>query len=154
MQFQLFVVAVLLLMFYEDLKFRCIRIVLFPVLAASLIYLRTRDSSFVDLCDDAVINVIYIFTLMSTSFAYLFIKYRKNRFAEFLGVGDVLLLFCLATWFEPVSFIFFNMISFFLSLVFHVVLRKCARNYAVNETVPLAGYQSLCFALFLLIHST
>jgi hypothetical protein len=87
---------------------------------------------------NVLLNGLYLIMLFLLSYLYL---YLRNK--SFVDVRNYILL-CISVWFEPVQFILFNTASFILSLLAHYLLSIKSRAYKKFESVPLAGYQSLC----------
>lgn len=142
-------VVVLLLIFYEDMKSRTVRLFLFVLLSILLFYSSYNGKNLYTLLINIIFNVLYI--ILITSFGYLYTVLKKSGVSFFssIGLGDILLLLCLSVWFEPITFIVFNTVSLILALVIHLSLKQAIASYSQFETVPLAGYQSLCFSFLL-----
>jgi hypothetical protein len=143
---QLSILPVLFCIIYDDLMHRAVRLFLFPLLAFFLIFVQLHQVTWLEIAANFLYNIAYILFLLSICFLYLKFRYLKSQLSGFLGWGDVLLLTCLAVWFEPVHFIFFNTLSFIAALLFQVILTRVLRLGKNADTIPLAGYQCICFS--------
>lgn len=81
---------------------------------------------------------------------YLYIKLRHgalNAKIKFLGLGDVLFIFALCSWFDSVYLLLFLVFSFVFSIL--VSLLFIGFKLWNNNQVPLAGLQALFLMVFL-----
>ncbi len=152
---QAVVVSVLLLIAYEDFRYRSIRIFLFPILAFALFWFTVRNTPVEEIAANAVLNTFYVLLILLMSFLYLYF-FRKKAFmpSQYLGVGDLLFLLCVSMCFDPVDFVMFITASMFAAILFHFVLSSLFRRYRLMHVVPLAGYQSFCLLIFIVIKPT
>jgi hypothetical protein len=132
----------------DDLRHRSVRLFLFPLLATSLVCSQKAVFSLIAL--NLFYNALYVLLLLGSCVLYLFVRYRRKDLHSYLGIGDILLMLCVALWFEPASFIFFNTASLIAALLLHLLLGRFFKGYNKFESVPLAGFQSLCFAVVIL----
>ncbi|GAA3647369.1 hypothetical protein [Flavivirga jejuensis] len=133
-------ILTLLFILYQDIKERQVYWFLFPVVAlciGALHYFKTIPELFFM---SSFINILFVSCLLLIVFLYIKFK-LKIKFSAAFGLGDVLLFFSLAFSFASVSFIILLSSALFFSLVLHLILNK------KHETVPLAGYMSMFFAL-------
>lgn len=144
MWMQLFTVAVLSLIIYEDFRYRLVRVIFYLLILGLLFFQQSDKKVFELVLIHWLLNIGYILMLGSITMLYFYLKLRTLNILKFIGVGDILFLVAVASWFDPVEFIFFNTISLLVALAGHAILRK-KRIYGQFETVPLAGIQSLCF---------
>lgn len=148
---QILIILVLSLITYDDLKYRSVRLYLFPLLATLLAYKNFQNFALNEILLNTAVNSIYIIVLLSLCYVYIFFKHKTKALFAFLGVGDLLLLLCFSLWFEPLYFIIFNAISFTLALILHIIFVRVFQWYKQQETIPLAGYQAFSFAVILII---
>lgn len=146
------IVLLLLRITYEDVRYRAILLIEFPVLAALLLFV-SKIPDWFQFSVGVLYNMIYILFLMSVLTLYLSLRRGRvtNVFNGYFGSGDLLFFVVLAGFLEPVHFILFLNASLILSMVFHILLKRIFRTWYHTRTVPLAGFQALCFAMLLLI---
>ncbi|WP_241974241.1 hypothetical protein [Winogradskyella wandonensis] len=95
------------------------------------------------------INLLVVVFMLSIVFMYS--RYKlKTSFNKTLGLGDVLLFLALAFSFASVSFIVLFVFGLVFSLILHLILKQKSKL----QTVPLAGYLSLFFAISYLAYWT
>ena len=153
MWLKILTMLVLLGITYEDVRYRLVRFVLYLILVTLVLIQRFQYVSLNEFLDYSGINLIYIVLLLAAISIYLYVKYgRFQNLMLFFGVGDILLWIILACWFDTVEFIIFNSISLIVALLLHVVLTKFS-FYKAQKTVPLAGFQSLCFLVVFIFTS-
>ena len=131
-----------LIVIWQDVKAREVYWFLFPVIAICcgyLYYLNTMPELFLI---SLFMNIIFVSILLLV--VYLYSKHKlKSAFKTSIGSGDILLFFALCLSFSSVSFITCFVLSLTFSLVLHLLIKK---RYTLNS-VPLAGYMCLFFAL-------
>jgi len=126
----------------QDIKERKVYWFLFPIIALCsgvLLYKNiTSDVYYI------TIGINYFFVLVLIAVIFLYSKFKiKSSIKDTFGLGDGLLFFALTFTFSNISFMILFVFSLIFSLVIHVVLKK----HSKFQTVPLAGYMSLFFAL-------
>jgi len=128
------ILALLALVFAQDMRSRAVYWLLFPVLTALFIVL--TGFSVV-----AVINIVFLLVQFLLVSAYFSIKKRRwvNVMKGLLGWGDMLFLLSIAFYLSVLNFIFFYIASLLFVLLF-------AARY---KHIPLAGLQALLFAVLL-----
>jgi hypothetical protein len=149
MLLRLLTIVVLLIIVYDDLRYRSVRLFLFPALALLLAYGKIMSSLLSQVALYAVVNMFYVSMTLAVCYVYLIVR-RKGSLFAWIGMGDVLLLICLSMWFDPIQFIFFNTISITAALLIHLVLINYFKSLKIDHTIPLAGYQSLFFVFVLI----
>jgi len=154
MQFMFVVLLIILtlgVILYQDMAFRKISVILFPVffLLSLISALRTQNLDAVLL--GILIDSLYLIVLMLVSYAYFHFRHGVNKLTGIVGMGDLLFLFCATPLFDITQFIFFTSIGFLVSLIIHLLLRNLSSLYRACPTVPLAGYLSLCLGIRILI---
>ncbi|WP_299334902.1 hypothetical protein [uncultured Psychroserpens sp.] len=130
------------LIFYQDFRERQVYWFLFPFFgfcSAILFYNSTLPELFYV---SIGMNFIFISTLLLIVFLYSKLKLKSN-FQEVFGLGDVLLFLALIFSFSTISFLIVFVFSLLFSLLMHLVLK----HYSKCQSVPLAGYMSLFFAI-------
>lgn len=142
---KIIIIAVLLLIFYQDFKERQVYWFLFPFLAlgcAILFYNGTLPELFFVA---VLLNLSFILFLLAIIFLYAKIK-LKQPFKAVFGAGDVLLFLGLVFTFSTLSFLIVFVFSLFFSLLIHLAVSR----HSKEKTVPLAGYMSFFFAIMYL----
>lgn len=140
-------IAVLLVIFYQDIKYRAVSWMAFLVLAiAGSVFSYFVGGIYTTLFNALVNSTIIIIQLVIVYFFY-FIKTGKpaNIINTKLGLGDVLMLFALSFSFSPPLFLFFIFLSFVLSLFISIVRRN-------KQSIPLAGYQAMFYLIFITLN--
>ncbi len=132
------ILFILLMMGIQDFKYRAISWYAFPVLGF-LLLISNKDFTVVE----AAVNVGLI--LFNFFLVTLFFSFRDHRLINvmesYLGLGDILLLFCLAVYFPVALFFLFYLVSLVLITICSGIYIKY--NRPKNFTIPLAGLQSL-----------
>jgi hypothetical protein len=139
----------LLLVYIQDIKERHVYWFLFPIcglLCAILFYNNTLPELFYT---SITFNLIFIALLILIINFYTKFKLKTSIFKA-IGLGDLLLFFCLSLSFSTISFIVLFICSLIFSLVLHVLSSK--KQKLLN--VPLAGYMSLFFLITYLFNWT
>jgi hypothetical protein len=142
------IVILLILVTYQDFKFRAVSWIIFPLL---LIVIATEnfinDHSQITAVDVGV-NVIFI--LVQVIFLTLYLSVRQRRLVKvwdaYIGPGDILFFLVLAFYFTPFNFIGF----YILSLLFTVLVVGIVGRFSPRlQQVPLAGIQSALLLMLL-----
>ena len=126
----------------QDIKERQVYWFLCPLIglcAGILLYQNTLPQLFYA---TIVINLVFVLILMGVIFLYSKLK-LKTSISNTFGLGDSLLFFALIFSFSSISFIVLFVFGLIFSLVLHLILKKNSKH----QTVPLAGYLSLFFAV-------
>lgn len=145
MLIKIFTIVILIGIIYEDFRYRLVKILLYFLLLFFLVFQRLNELSTIDFLVFTAINLVYILLLLSICFGFIYFKYKTTKIIDkFFGLGDVLFLAAIATWFDPIVFVFFNTLSFALALALHFLLKNFS-FYRHIQSVPLAGMQSLFF---------
>lgn len=142
-------ILILTLMTYQDFKYRAITWYAFPLLGAALFVLN-RNLTVIEV----LLNIGFIgFNYLS---ATLIISLREGQLTNLLkahiGLGDILMLVCLAFYFPPFNFFAFYFSSLLLIAAGAGIYLKLQKP--PQFTVPLAGLQSCLLAGLILISST
>lgn len=131
-----------LLVLYQDMKTRLVYWVLFPVIAVCAGVLLYDNMLWEVMKATLMFNLGFVFFLIAAVFVYSKLK-LKTTLSHAFGLGDMLLFFALAFTFSSISFVVVFVFGLLFSLVLHLILKSKGRH----QTVPLAGYMSLFFAL-------
>lgn len=144
----------LVIIFYQDIKSRMIYWFL-PVLIFTIpfcdvyIFNKSRLQLLFKITSINLLIAVFLFV-----FLYLYILYRYDRKGvkvRFLGLGDVMFILALTSWFNDQSFVLFLLWSFTFSLLISTIF--ILFNVWKSDKIPLAGLQSV-FMIFYLITSS
>ena len=126
----------------QDIKSRLVYWFCFPLIAVCAGALMYQQTTFNQFLWGLGINLLFVSLLIVVVYVYSKLKIKSN-IQDTFGLGDALLFFGLAFSFMSVSFIVLFVFGLIFSLVMHLVIKSKLKQ----DTVPLAGYLSLFFAL-------
>ncbi|MDC1265800.1 hypothetical protein N8009_03305 [Flavobacteriaceae bacterium] len=126
---------------YQDLKDRSVYWFLFPAIGICAGTLFFKETSVGFFLEAILLNLLFIGLLLGVIFLYTTYK-LKMKLSDAFGLGDGLLFVALAFSFAQLTFMIVFVFGLVGSLLLHLVLKKYS-----TETVPLAGYMSVFFAL-------
>ncbi len=144
-------IAILLILVYQDFKSRAISWFLIPILLMVIIINALMTINIEELTIFSGINLILVLVnfLGVTLIISLKEKKIKNIINSYLGLGDVLFFLVLTTLFSPINFIVFFIGSIFLvTLIYGGVMLFSKQK---NTLIPLAGAMSLVLIVVLLV---
>jgi hypothetical protein len=147
---RIFILTLLSFIFIQDFLYRGVYWFLFPVLVTALIFLHfLQHTYFSPLWQPLLLNIGFILVQLLLLTGYLSLKRRKlvNITAGLLGWGDVLFLLSIAFYLSFLNYVFFYTASLPIVLFFWLVWQLLSKNK--NLHIPLAGFQSLLFIVFL-----
>lgn len=131
--------ASLLLIVFQDVKYREIHILL-PlavfITGLCLLYLKGILNYVIPLY-----NVVFFLFIFSVLILYMSIKNKSflNPFAHYFGLGDLLYFIGMAPFFLLYNYVFF----FIVSMLFSIALQLLFKKWMKDHTVPLAGFSAL-----------
>lgn len=138
----------LILIAYQDLKFRKIHVAL-PVLIFMMAILKSIYS-YGEVNKD--MDLIYGFIILNffVIFIYLSIKEKRwvNPFKKHIGLGDFLFLLAIVPLFNLRPYIIF----FIMGMVFSLVLYRIFRARSNYNNIPLAGYFSILLLVLIMVN--
>jgi len=102
---------------------------------------------------DCFYNLIFLFAQLLLISVYFSVKEKKIVIItkDYLGIGDILFLICLAFFFSPLNFMAFYFGSLFIILVgvlLYMLLKK-----QVKPQLPLAGLQAILLMSLIITNS-
>lgn len=137
-------VALLLCIALQDFRTRTISAWLLPAIAVALLLAMAESAGWMNaLYKNALMN----FTLLLVQFGglWLFISVRNRKWTNIIntqiGLGDVLLLVCLAPFFSPVNFFVLYTLSIVLALIVTLLINSIGRKK--DDHIPFAGFMAL-----------
>ena len=144
----LILVPLLLIIAYQDVKYRAVSILLFVVLFFSVLLVRFLvGMPFIS--SVTIINIVYIFLLMIILLGYFRIRFKSwAMLKRGLGLGDLIFWMIIAFLLSSQLFLIWFNSTLILALVVHMI---CSRFgwYGSKEKIPLAGIQALLLIPFL-----
>jgi hypothetical protein len=143
-------ILILLLIFFQDWKSRAVYWFLFPALIFLLMGIRfLQPFVLTEIGHSTLMNIGFIVVQLCTLTLYFSFRNKKwiNITAQLLGLGDILFLLSIACYLSVLNFLFFYTAS--LIIVLLVWLSWNWSSKEKNKFIPLAGFQSLIFILFL-----
>lgn len=133
--FQITLLFLLGLTFFQDWKFRAVHWFVFPLIAldALLIFFFQQEDWKV-----TGLNLTFVFIVIGVLFLYVSVREQKwtNIFKAHFGIGDVLFLIAIIPLFGNVNYILFFISGMVVSMLFHFGISLIKKS----ETIPLAGY--------------
>lgn len=142
--------SLLLLIFVQDMKFRAVTWIAFPILfLAALWHGLMLNNSLEQLWIDFSFNMMFLLIQYGVLTLYFSLKHRQlvNITKAYLGLGDVLFLICCTVIFSPINFILFYLSSTVVVILIHFISALITK---VNPKIPLAGFQALMLMLVLI----
>lgn len=95
--------------------------------------------------ENVLFGLAFLVLLILVLYAYILIRYKSTKlFAEYFGIGDLLILIALVPFFEFRHFVFFFTLATLFSVLGHLLMNW----FKKQESIPYAGYLSI----FLLVH--
>ncbi len=138
--------ALLLLIFWEDLKFRAVHWPLFPLSFILLFLYRLNGNTWQELLSHWPLNLIFLF--LNMSILVLLFRFKGVSLAmllkEKMGLGDILFFIVLALILPFPVFPLFFILSIAIALSTGFIWFK-------GKTVPLAGIQAICLLTILVM---
>ena len=127
---------VLLISFYQDIRFRGIQWFFFPlIMVLSILY------NWEEFLDYNLYNLAFIAFCLGSLTLYLTIKEGRlvNITHGFFSWGDILILIALSPLFTFERFVLFFTVGTILTLILHLLTSLIVRQ----KTIPYAGYMAL-----------
>lgn len=139
--------AILMVMTYQDLKYRAITWWLFPIMLLAPV-LNQHDFNIITcLTNLGIVTLQFLLTAL-----YFRIKgiTLTHLLQQYIGVGDLLFFVALITYFSPLHFIVFFNISILISLVVYQMYLYISKTK--NQLIPLAGLQAAVLFITIFTH--
>lgn len=136
----------LILIFYQDMRYRAVTWIIFPLAAIALGAYSLTKASLSDVAFRSLINLLFVGLIMLMLFIFFFIRHRKiSSLTTALGLGDILFFIVIAFLFSPVQYMLFFCASLFLTTLIATIVP------AIRNNVPLAGAQALMLMPLMLL---
>ncbi len=130
-------IAILVLCFYQDVRFRGIHWLIFPLILAGTIALNWNGLSLTTL----IYNTGFLVFLLLGLTLYLSLKEQQlvNITKGYFATGDILFLVAMIPLFTFQWFVIFFTFGTIITLLFHLI----AMMIKPQKTIPYAGYMAL-----------
>jgi hypothetical protein len=138
-------IIILGILFYQDIKERRVSLLLLIIglmTGGTLNFLSQPNIVFLS---NTAINIIFIGLVFGLLWGYAKLKMKKQIF-EVFGKGDLFIFLLLAVSLPILSFLMVFIFSILFALIVFLILKSRLKE----DTVPLAGLQSLFLLLVLL----
>jgi hypothetical protein len=139
----------LLIVFYQDWKYRAIHVLLPVVIFFTSYFIIKHENK---LSNKIMLSNICFFTItLSILTIYMSIKNKRflNPFQNYFGFGDLLFYITITPLFNLKNYILFFILSMFFAIGLQFALRKTMKH----NTVPLAGFSALLLSILLIVNS-
>ena len=148
---QLLIWICLSVIVYQDMRYRAVYWMCFPVLTIMLFIYKDEHAGLTDALADAGYGAAFVGLQLFLVWAYIFMKHQRpvNIVDHYLGLGDVLFLLSLVFYFSPVNYALFYIGSLIIVLAYALIQVSFYKRK--NLRIPLAGLQALCFMLLLVL---
>jgi hypothetical protein len=146
----LLIVAMLLGVLVQDILWRKVYVLVFPVMALLFViaaFLNGRQLA--EVVMTSLINLSFLVLQFLLLSVYFFIKNKRRvkLTGTQLGLGDIFFLLTIIVYFSALNFILFYVTSLIMSLLLWFIWRWLAAN--PGRHIPLAGLQALIMIGFL-----
>jgi len=145
----IFILVILILISWQDFRYRAISWIFIPVLAALFILYALLSLDYTSVFTNFLSNAGFLCIQYLILTIYFSLKYKKitNIINKSIGIGDILFFIVLCFYFSPINFIIFSTISLLLITLFFGVWQLVRKSR--NMQIPLAG--ALSIFLFVMI---
>lgn len=147
---KLAIFAVLVAIAWQDFKFRAVYWWLFVLMPLGLAILGLNHG-WKHLVHQAIGNVVFLTFQLLFLTVYFSVKNRSvvNIFKADFGFGDLLFLFGATVYFSTFNYVFYYALSLMCVIGLNLALSVTTAKRNNNNTIPLAGYQSLVLIFFM-----
>ena len=147
---KVFIFIICILIFYQDLRYRSVTWILFPLLCILLFCHSLLLFSFKDIFFDRILINILIsaFTALGI-ISYFFLKRKKYKItlSEMIGWGDLLFFLAITPFFSPLSYCIFIILGSTISIVVKIIYDYISNEKSLN--IPLAGNLALLLSILI-----
>jgi len=135
----------LLVLFFQDWKYRSIHMVLPILIFLSSYYIIRQENKLSNKI--MILNLCFFLITLSILILYMSLKNKRflNPFQNYFGLGDLLFYISVTPLFNLKNYILF----FILSMIFAICLQFTLRKKMKHKTVPLAGFSALFLFIIL-----
>ncbi len=135
----------LLIMLWQDWKYRRIHVLLPLLVFGAGIYLMNGFVNYKII----LVNAAFFSIVLSFLVLYMSIKAKAflNPLDHYFGLGDVLFYLAITPFFNVKQYAVF----FIASMLFAVLMQLSLKKYSNHNTVPLAGFSSLLLFIVMIL---
>ena len=143
-------ITLLSIIFYQDLKYKAVTWILFPLIAIVFITYNLYSNNISVVAFNSAINLVFVLLQLLILTLYFSLKARKivNIAQQSLGWGDILFLTSVCLLLPPDTFFLFYVISLILIVLKEIISRIVFAKF--SEKIPLAGLQALLLSLLII----
>lgn len=133
----------LLFVFFQDLKYRHIHVVLPVLIFAFCFYIFKNNTLFYPMV--LMYNILFVVLTLALLVFYMSIKNKTfmNPFQHYFGLGDLLFFLAITPLFLTENYILFFVFSMLFSVIMQLIFQKIMKI----QTVPLAGFSAIFLVL-------
>lgn len=148
---QIAILSGLAFIFYQDMKYRAVYWVCFPILAALLFVVKYQYTGIEQTLTDAGFTLSFLLIQFAILWGYFSLKHKKavNLTKDYLGWGDVLFLITIVCYLSPANYVLFYVGS--LILVLFYVITANLLNSKASPQIPLAGLQAALLGILMTV---
>lgn len=136
-------IGLLVLCFVQDVRFRGIHWMIFPLILAGSVWLNFEALTLQTILS----NMLFLIVIFGGLTLYLFVRNRKlvKLTQGYFSWGDILFLLAILPLFDTLSFIYFFTVGTLLSLIIH----GATMLFKKQKNVPYAGYMAIASIAYL-----
>lgn len=151
MVIQILICLVLLIIVFQDFKYRAVHWIMFPLLWILLVIDSVISLKLRDYISGTAINLLIIFIQVLILYTYYLLQGKNLKLIEsrIMGAGDVLFIFIMAFAFTWTSFMFYYIAGLLFALLAWLIFRKLFKEQ--TGLVPLAGLLALYMIIIMLV---
>lgn len=146
-----FAVICLCFIGYQDMRYRAVYWMCFPVLAISMLLFKQHKAGWITTLTETSFGLLFFGLQLGVLWLYLSFKNRSfvNITSNYLGLGDILFLLSIAFYLSPVNYVLFYIGSLIIVLVYTLTQRILLEK--INPEIPLAGLQALLLSVIIIL---
>ncbi|NQX41317.1 hypothetical protein HQN84_20875 [Pedobacter steynii] len=135
--------------FYQDMRYRAVYWICFPILAILLFGLKFSLTGFIDGLTEAGYGLLFLLIQLFFLWIYFSVKNKGmvNITNDYLGWGDILFLIAITFYLSPGNYVLFYISSLILVLIYALCTSSFQKE---NKHIPLAGLQAALLALLMM----
>jgi len=137
---------------YQDLMYRAVYWLCFPVLAILMFIIKYKFSGMEETLTHAGYSLVFLIFQLLVLWVYFSIKQKKaiNLTGDYLGWGDILFLAAITFYLSPANYVVFYVVSLVVVLMYMLMAAQLTSSKK-NLNIPLAGLQAALLCLLILV---
>lgn len=149
------ILILLLVILYQDLKYRSVLWIIFPLLTGIFLYTNYIAIPVNEIMENFLLNVGFLLIQLMSITLYFSLKSKRFIWVpdNYLGWGDIVFLFSLSFLFSPINYILFFIISLIFAVPVFWIIKKY-QHEEISVSVPLAGIQAGFLIILFIINSS